>query len=103
MTGLVDERLSNAHAAACLGKLAQRFAAFLADAHLVEQRVHATSALGGRDAEQPAVVGEQFLGCQMIVKIGLFRQIAESALGREVASRASENARFAGRWKDELQ
>ena len=63
----------------------------------------ATPALGGRDAEQPAVVGEQFLGGQVIVEVGLFRQVAEAALGREIAGRTSENARFAGRRKDQLQ
>ena len=86
-----------------LRELAERLAALPADADLVEQRVHAPAAVGCPNAEQAAVVREQLLGGEVVVEVGLFRQVSEAALGGQIARRTPEDAGFSRRGKHQLQ
>ena len=65
--------------------------------------VDAAASVGGAESEQPAEIGHQLFGGEVVVEVGLLRQIAEPALRRRIAQGAAEKLRASGCGKDQLQ
>jgi len=101
--GIVQQRLREADALEHpLRELAQRQPALGGDADAVERGRDAAPPIGGVHPEQPAVVVEQLLGGQVIVEVGIFRQVADAAADGDVADGASEDLCFAAGGKHQL-
>ncbi len=63
---------------------------------------HAAAALGRRVAEEAGEILEQLLGGQVVVEVGVLRQVADPALDVDVADRPPEDLGAAGRRIDQL-
>ena len=72
-------------------------------ADALQHAAHARTAVGCGIAGKAGVIVEQLARRQIVVKIGLLGQIADVAVHGHVADRAPENARRAGRGKNQAQ
>jgi hypothetical protein len=65
---------------------------FPADPDFVEQAAGAGAPFGrAADAEEARVIDQQFFGGEVVVEVGILRQVADAALDRQIAERPAED------------